>query len=706
MTIYSVSTTNELQQRVANASPGDEIIAEPGTYPMDSRWTINSAGEKGNPVIIRGKESPLSGESSHIEFPHHPNQADDSGIEIRSPYVHFKRFEITGSGWKGLNLDGNPHDCVLEELDAHHNYLWAIMIQNTTNVVVRNCDSHHNSGGSGENSDGFNGTGSNNCLFENCRAWENADDGWDLWRGTDHTLRNCWAWNNGGGSEGDGNGFKLGNPDTAGGGHRVERCVAYNNKRHGFTWNRAENSIEMYNNTSVGNARQNYLFRDTGSHVFVNNISANGSLSVSSSLEQTTNSWNLGIPDPQFRSLDPGSPDFLRLGSESPAIDAGTEIGLPYDGNAPDLGAFEFGDSPNESVDALQLGKEVTLTAATAVRNVQTSLDAEHDGFTESGYLNLEPDSGATAYWQVDVPEAQTYNFEIRYANGSSADRTANMVFAGDYQQITFPQTGEWTAWETLSGTVELPSGEVDFGVETTGQDAGNIDQVRLWPVESDSSRIELGAEKTIEASDAVTNPETDIEQEHSGFNGAGYVQFEPDTGGSAYWPLTVPEARTYNFEIRYANGGAGDRTANMTLAGDNQQITFPQTGSWAEWEILTGTVDLPSGEVDLGIETTGQDAGNIDQIRLWPVELEDTRAEPIGDTPNHGYATPDRGQSDWHKPLNENFASIDQNTPVVDQEGAINQYDPMERSLYIAYDTGIIYVGTGSEWREIGTLS
>lgn len=45
------------------------------------------------------------------------------------------------------------------------------------------------------------------------------------------------------------------------------------------------------------------------------------------------------IGSPQFRDL--GADDF-RLKPTSPGIDAGVDVGLPYHGTAPDLGAFEF----------------------------------------------------------------------------------------------------------------------------------------------------------------------------------------------------------------------------------------------------------------------------------------------------------------------------------------------------------------------------
>jgi len=49
---------------------------------------------------------------------------------------------------------------------------------------------------------------------------------------------------------------------------------------------------------------------------------------------------NLDNVDPQF--VDPLRGD-LRLTASSPCIDAGTDVGLPYAGQAPDLGCYEYG---------------------------------------------------------------------------------------------------------------------------------------------------------------------------------------------------------------------------------------------------------------------------------------------------------------------------------------------------------------------------
>jgi hypothetical protein len=48
------------------------------------------------------------------------------------------------------------------------------------------------------------------------------------------------------------------------------------------------------------------------------------------------------------RNPDGSLPDisFMKLAPKSRLIDAGTDVGSPYNGKAPDLGCFEAGDKP------------------------------------------------------------------------------------------------------------------------------------------------------------------------------------------------------------------------------------------------------------------------------------------------------------------------------------------------------------------------
>lgn len=73
--------------------------------------------------------------------------------------------------------------------------------------------------------------------------------------------------------------------------------------------------------------------------------------------------------------------------------------------------------------------------------------------------------------------------------------------------------------------------------------------------------------------------------------------------------------------------------------------------------------------------------------------------------TPNHGYNRPDKGATDWHAPLNDNFVKMDTDVPVWDIDENKGNYSPASGGHFIATDTGAIYEGDGSAWSQIGSI-
>jgi len=69
-------------------------------------------------------------------------------------------------------------------------------------------------------------------------------------------------------------------------------------------------------------------------------------------------------------------------------------------------------------------------------------------------------------------------------------------------------------------------------------------------------------------------------------------------------------------------------------------------------------------------------------------------------------YNTPAEGTLDWHVPLNENFEKLDSHVELRDAESNLSQYDPKTGSKFLATDTGTVYIGDGSNWNRVGTLS
>ena len=74
--------------------------------------------------------------------------------------------------------------------------------------------------------------------------------------------------------------------------------------------------------------------------------------------------------------------------------------------------------------------------------------------------------------------------------------------------------------------------------------------------------------------------------------------------------------------------------------------------------------------------------------------------------TQNHNYKTPAQGSLDWHVPLNENFEAIDTDIEIRDQDANRSNYDPKAGAKFLATDTGTVYLGDGSAWQELGSVT
>jgi len=230
-----------------------------------------------------------------------------------------------------------------------------------TGVKVLNCYAHDNTAGAG-NSTGIDVTkNSSNAVIRGCVSAYNGDDGFDLYDAdpTDpHLVDSCVSHHNGLNRDGsytggDGGGFKVGGGEGSGG-HTIQRCVSYSNYNSGFNTNEASEGVKLYNCTAYGNghglsnaSEAGFRLYGDGSHVVANSIAyrnSGGPTSGSDSDEEFMhNSWTLDISvsDDDFQLTTPGDANFLHLDPASDMVDAGTDIGLPYSGTHPDLGAYE-----------------------------------------------------------------------------------------------------------------------------------------------------------------------------------------------------------------------------------------------------------------------------------------------------------------------------------------------------------------------------
>lgn len=73
--------------------------------------------------------------------------------------------------------------------------------------------------------------------------------------------------------------------------------------------------------------------------------------------------------------------------------------------------------------------------------------------------------------------------------------------------------------------------------------------------------------------------------------------------------------------------------------------------------------------------------------------------------TDNHNYNTPTKGTPDWDVPINSNFNRIDTDVEVRDTDARKDNYIPKDGAKYFSTDTGVIYIGDGSSWNQVGDI-
>ena len=371
--LIPVGNVTELTSAIDNAKPGDTIYVKDGKYPFTSRVTIRNSGTASDKIYLTAH--PENTERPLFDFSAMPEKSSNQGFRLKANYWHLQGIDFFNAGDNGLLIENGHHNiiefCTFSECSDTGLQLDSGSSHNT----ILNCDSFYNADESMENADGFAckmdvGTGNK---FIGCRAWQNLDDGWDGYlRGTDSvstTFENCWAFKNGLSKDGtpsggDGNGFKTGGSDEKTLKHNVmyTRCVAAGNTAEGFDHNSNRGVVVLYNcsahknETNLGFGSKNALSK----LIIKNTLTLGEPEKINADfINASHNSWQIAgvkATEADFVSLDidqlaaprkaDGSlPDiaYLQLKKESDLINKGVDVGIPFNGPAPDLGAFEFG---------------------------------------------------------------------------------------------------------------------------------------------------------------------------------------------------------------------------------------------------------------------------------------------------------------------------------------------------------------------------
>lgn len=360
---------------INSMSAGDTVFIRGGVFALSATISISKVGTDTSRFYLFA----YPGERPILDF---TSQTASDGIKLNGKYCHVFGIDVKNSAHNGIAVNGSYN--IIENCRVFENRNTGLQLgSGASNNKIINCDSFYNydAPSGGGNADGFApkldvGTGN---YFYGCRSWQNSDDGWDGYlRPTDNvttTLEHCWTFMNGYLKDGtpiitgNGNGFKMGGGDTSNKDslrHNMilKNCISFDNRVKGYDQNNNRGSMTVLNCTGYRNGAENYkisaFIRASESLTVKNCLELGNKVSIASYAVLQTNSWMVPftVAESDFISLDTAGvrgprkadgslPDinFLHLAPGSKLINAGTDIGLPFKGSAPDIGAFEF-DSP------------------------------------------------------------------------------------------------------------------------------------------------------------------------------------------------------------------------------------------------------------------------------------------------------------------------------------------------------------------------
>ncbi|RXK85516.1 glycoside hydrolase family 98 domain-containing protein [Filimonas effusa] len=135
----------------------------------------------------------------------------------------------------------------------------------------------------------------------------------------------------------------------------------------------------------------------------------------------------------------------------------------------------------NIEIVPISSGGNIIQENTTGFCSVNGTVDSNNGGYTGAGFANTDNAAGNGINWKVNFASTGTKSFTFRYA--SIDTRAANLLINGTVvaANVSFPSTGSWTNWSTVTVYTSFTSGIRDIRLEATGTSGlPNVDYMEV----------------------------------------------------------------------------------------------------------------------------------------------------------------------------------------------------------------------------------
>ncbi|MEZ0073892.1 PQQ-dependent sugar dehydrogenase [Planotetraspora sp. GP83] len=245
----------------------------------------------------------------------------------------------------------------------------------------------------------------------------------------------------------------------------------------------------------------------------------------------------------------------------------------------------------------------------------QGVVESNHLNFSGTGFVNGDNIAASYTEFTFTAASAGTATLVLRYANGTTSDRPADVAVNGTVVSAnrSFPVTANWDTWANSTITAPVNAGTNTLRVTaTTAGGNPNLDYVDVDVTAAPPPGTVYQAEDaTISQGAVATN--------HLGYTGTGFVDYTNITGSYVEFTVNAAAAGAASLTLRYANGTAIDRAMDVTVNGASAgSRSYPATANWDTWVDDTFTVNLNAGSNKVRFTATTANGGpNLDKLTV-----------------------------------------------------------------------------------------
>ncbi len=256
-----------------------------------------------------------------------------------------------------------------------------------------------------------------------------------------------------------------------------------------------------------------------------------------------------------------------------------------------------------ETQDSAVAGGEAAALTTTTYQAENATLyhatvSSEWSGFTGPGYVDYTNETASYVDFTVNVATAGTSTVVLRYANGTTQNRTMDLSVNGALavSGVSFPGTGAWTSWATRSVSLVLRAGTNTIRVKSATSNGGpNLDRIDVTepagPVQTCTLTIAVSGNGTTSPAPGtyVYDAGSSVTVTALPSSGATFTGWSGAAGGTAN-PVSITLSSSQTLTASFSGGGSSGGTPSFAQIGFATQ-NGGTTGGTGGTEVTVSTL-------------------------------------------------------------------------------------------------------------------